>query len=113
MHRIPQVDTVDLNTKRPLFASRRMRRAVNYAVDRRALAARGGTYFAKADPADMYLPPGVPGFRETTPIRSVPTLPPPAAWPAAPTTLPCSTVSVRVVACAPRGSSRMTSPPSI
>jgi peptide/nickel transport system substrate-binding protein len=74
VHRKPQVDTVDLNTRRPLFASRRMRRAVNYAVDRRALAASGGTYFAAAEPADMYLPPGVPGFRETHPYPLVPDL---------------------------------------
>jgi YVTN family beta-propeller protein len=58
-----EVDQVDLNTSRPLFASARMRRAVNYAVDRRALAANGGTFYAHAPVAQMYLPPGVPGFR--------------------------------------------------
>jgi peptide/nickel transport system substrate-binding protein len=72
VHRQLEVDSVALNTKRPLFASRRMRRAVNYAVDRRALAASGGMYYAAAEPADMYLPPGVPGFRETHPYRLVP-----------------------------------------
>jgi ABC-type transport system substrate-binding protein len=74
VHRQLEVDKVELNTKRPLFASRRMRRAVNYAVDRRALAASGGTYYAAAEPADMYLPPGVPGFRETHPYPLVPDL---------------------------------------
>jgi YVTN family beta-propeller protein len=59
-----EVDVVELNTSRPLFASERMRRAVNYAVDRRALAANGGTIFAHASVAQMYLPPGVPGFRD-------------------------------------------------
>ena len=41
-----------------------MRRAVNYAVDRRALAADGGTFYAHATVAQVYLPPGVPGFRD-------------------------------------------------
>ena len=72
VHRQLEVDQVELNTSRPLFASARMRRAVNYAVDRRALAANGGTYYAAAEPADMYLPPGVPGFRETHPYPLVP-----------------------------------------
>jgi DNA-binding SARP family transcriptional activator/ABC-type transport system substrate-binding protein/streptogramin lyase len=62
--RMFQVDEVDLNTRRPLFASARMRRAVNYAVNRQALAANGGTYFAHASVAQMLLPPGVPGFRD-------------------------------------------------
>ena len=59
-----EVDMIRLNTSRPLFASARMRRAVNYAVDRRALAANGGTFYAHARVAQMYLPPGVPGFRD-------------------------------------------------
>ena len=57
------VDSVHLNTSRPLFASARMRRAVNYAVDRRALARYGGAFYANASVAQMYLPPGIPGFR--------------------------------------------------
>jgi peptide/nickel transport system substrate-binding protein len=59
-----EVDLVELNTSRPLFRSARMRRAVNYAVDRRALAANGGSFYAHATVAQMYLPPGVPGFRD-------------------------------------------------
>jgi YVTN family beta-propeller protein len=59
-----EVDMVRLNTSRPLFASARMRRAVNYAVDRRALAKDGGTWSVHANVAQMYLPPGVPGFRD-------------------------------------------------
>ncbi len=55
---------IRLNTSRPLFATARMRRAVNYAVNRRALAANGGTFYAHATVAQMYLPPGVPGFRD-------------------------------------------------
>jgi YVTN family beta-propeller protein len=64
VNRMLQVDTIHLNTSRPLFATARMRRAANYAVDRRALAAGGGTWFAQAQVAEMYLPPGVPGFRD-------------------------------------------------
>ena len=59
-----ELDDVDLNNSRPLFASARMRRAVNYALDRRALAARGGAFYASASVTQMYLPPGVPGFRD-------------------------------------------------
>ena len=59
-----EVDTIHLNTSRPLFATARMRRAVNYAVDRRALAANGGSFYAHATVAQMYIPPGVPGFRD-------------------------------------------------
>jgi ABC-type transport system substrate-binding protein len=58
-----EVDQIDMNTSQPLFASARMRRAANYAIDRRALAAAGGVYYADATVAEMYLPPGVPGFR--------------------------------------------------
>jgi peptide/nickel transport system substrate-binding protein len=50
-----------LNTSRPLFASAAMRRAVNFAVDRRALvSASDFSAFA----TDQYLPPGMAGFRD-------------------------------------------------
>jgi YVTN family beta-propeller protein len=54
-----------LNTSRPLFASPRLRRAVNYAIDRRALARQGslisGYGAFTTIPTDQYLPPGMPG----------------------------------------------------
>lgn len=56
-----QVDFLVLNARRRLFASARMRRAVNYAVDRRKLAPNDA--FALGRPADHYLPPTMPGFR--------------------------------------------------
>ena len=59
-----ETDIVELNTARPLFASARMRRAVNYAVDRRSLANDGGAFYAHAKVTQMYIPPGVPGFRD-------------------------------------------------
>ena len=52
-----------LNPRRPLFASARMRRAANLAVDRVALARNALAGFASV-PADQYLPPTMPGFRE-------------------------------------------------
>ena len=53
----PLVDYIVFNTRRPLFRSVLLRRAVNYALDRRALAA------AYDDaPADQIVPPAVPGF---------------------------------------------------
>jgi DNA-binding SARP family transcriptional activator/ABC-type transport system substrate-binding protein len=62
--RYSEVDMIRLNTSRPLFATARMRRAANYAVDRRALAANGGSFYAHATVAQMLLPPGEPGFRD-------------------------------------------------
>ncbi len=59
------VDHIALNTSRPLFSSARARQAVNYAIDRRALARQGGLEFKlRASPTDQYLPPGMPGFDE-------------------------------------------------
>jgi YVTN family beta-propeller protein len=59
------IDHLTFNTSRPLFASARLRRAVNYAIDRRALARQGGILKPlPTTPTDQYLPPGVPGFRD-------------------------------------------------
>ena len=52
-----------LNSRRALFATARMRRAVNFALDRRALAATAGPGFFGL-PTDQYLPTGLPGFRD-------------------------------------------------
>jgi len=63
----PQLSVYSLlfNTHRAPFDDRRLRQAVNYALDRRALAAvafPGST----AKPTDQFVPPGVPGFRDAT-----------------------------------------------
>jgi ABC-type transport system substrate-binding protein/predicted Ser/Thr protein kinase len=52
----PGVDMIAFNTRRPLFRDPRVRRAVSYALDRRALAG----VFAEA-PTDRYVPAAVPG----------------------------------------------------
>jgi len=57
LHPAPLLDYIVFNTNRPLFRDVRLRRAVNYAIDRRALAAAFGDA-----PADRIVPPAVPGF---------------------------------------------------
>ena len=56
-----RVSFLVLNARRRLFGDARLRKAVSYAVDRRALARND--VFALGEPADRYLPPGMPGFR--------------------------------------------------
>jgi YVTN family beta-propeller protein len=57
------LDYLAMNTSRGLFSSASMRRAVSYAIDRRALARAGATSGLGSTPTDQYLPPGMPGFR--------------------------------------------------
>jgi ABC-type transport system substrate-binding protein/tRNA A-37 threonylcarbamoyl transferase component Bud32 len=54
----PAVEVIVFNTRRPLFRDLDLRRAVNYALDRPALAAVWGD-----PPADRHIPPAVPGHR--------------------------------------------------
>jgi YVTN family beta-propeller protein len=58
------VDYIAFNTSRPPFSSARLRRAVNYALDRRALAREGLFTGLPAQPTDQYLPPTLPGYRD-------------------------------------------------
>lgn len=53
-----------LNTRRPLFAQAVVRRAVNYAIDRRALTdtAGAGDPLLGERPTAQYLEPGMPGY---------------------------------------------------
>jgi YVTN family beta-propeller protein len=56
-----------LNSQRPLFADVRLRRAVNYAIDRPALVAETQRFlsyglFSGGRPNDQYLPPSLPGY---------------------------------------------------
>lgn len=57
VYQAPLFDYLVFNTRRPLFRNPRLRRAVDYALDRRALAAR----FADAA-SDRVVPPAVPGY---------------------------------------------------
>jgi YVTN family beta-propeller protein len=60
-----QLDYFVLNTHRPLFSDAQLRQAVNYAIDRRELAALGDGYQQLPErPTDHYLPPGMAGFRD-------------------------------------------------
>jgi ABC-type transport system substrate-binding protein len=59
-----ELDFFYLNTHRSLFSDVRVRQVVNYAIDRRALAAIGRPFQALPEhPTDHYLPPGLPGYR--------------------------------------------------
>jgi peptide/nickel transport system substrate-binding protein len=61
----PGIEYLAFNTQRPLFASARMRQAVNYAIDRPALAGQalpGGP----GRPTDQYIPPAMRGFRDAS-----------------------------------------------
>jgi YVTN family beta-propeller protein len=60
-----QIDFLALNTHRAPFDDVRLREAVNYAVDRDALARFGDPRSQLPEqPTDDYLPPGVPGYRD-------------------------------------------------
>ncbi len=62
---------LNLNTSRPLFAQVRLRRAVNYAIDRRALSQ---LFPISGEPTDQYIPPALPGFRDVHIYPLVPDL---------------------------------------
>ncbi len=51
-----------LNTSRPTFQNEKLRQAVNYALDRRALLVQRGAFGGQA--TDQYLPPGIPGYEK-------------------------------------------------
>ena len=68
-----QLDYFILNTHRPLFRDVRIRQAVNYAINRRELARLGDVFVPlPAHPTDHYLPPGIPGYRDTTVYPTTP-----------------------------------------
>jgi peptide/nickel transport system substrate-binding protein len=51
-----------LSTSRPLFGNVKLRKAVNYAIDRRALLIQRGALAGR--PTDQYLPPGLPAYHD-------------------------------------------------
>jgi YVTN family beta-propeller protein len=59
------LDFLALNTHRPLFAEKRLRLAVSYAINREALAKLGDAFVPLPEqPTDHYLTPGVPGYSD-------------------------------------------------
>jgi peptide/nickel transport system substrate-binding protein len=68
-----QLDFFFLNTHRTLFSDVRVRQAVNYAINRRALS-RLGDYFepVPVHPTSHYLPPAMPGFRDANVYPTTP-----------------------------------------
>jgi peptide/nickel transport system substrate-binding protein len=69
------LDYIVLNTHRPLFRNARLREAVNYAINRRALARVGPIFGGPPDrPTDHYLPPGMPGATNTPTYPLTPNL---------------------------------------
>jgi YVTN family beta-propeller protein len=69
-----ETDQLIFNTSRPPFSSARLRRAVNYALDRRTLAREGLWNGLPGQPTDQYLPPTLPGFRDARIYPSRPDL---------------------------------------
>ena len=63
---VPAVNGLVFNPRRPLFARAAMRRAVNHAIDRRALAEDPLPPLPASRPTDQLIPPGWPGFRDAT-----------------------------------------------
>ncbi len=58
-------DFLLFNSDHGVFSSLRLRRAVNLAIDRHALARAGGIANGlEARPTDQYVPPGMPGFED-------------------------------------------------
>jgi YVTN family beta-propeller protein len=65
VHSMLSIETLFMNTSRPLFANANLRKAVNYAIDRRAIARANEAFGFLAQPADQFLQAGSPGFRDT------------------------------------------------
>ena len=71
-----QLDYFAFNTQRPLFADVRTRQAVNFAIDRAALNRLGDEWIPLPQhETDHYIPPGLPGYRDTHVYPVVPDLP--------------------------------------
>ncbi len=68
------LDFLVLNTNRPLFGDLRLRQAVNYAIDRRALARLGSPFAFGGRPFDQYLPSGLFGAGSVNAYPSTPDL---------------------------------------
>ncbi len=65
-----------LNTSRPLFKNANLRRAVNYALNRRLIAQAAGqnAWPGPSRPTDQYLPPAIPGYHAIHAYPNTPNL---------------------------------------
>jgi ABC-type oligopeptide transport system substrate-binding subunit len=61
VHPTNAINYLALNTSRPAFADVNVRKAVNYAIDRPAMARQAG--YLAGTTSDQILPPGIRGFR--------------------------------------------------
>jgi peptide/nickel transport system substrate-binding protein len=75
VHRRLDVEYLAMNTSRPLFADAKLRRAVNYALDRGAIARASEAGGYPAQTTDQYLSPGMRGFRDIHAYPLTPNLP--------------------------------------
>jgi peptide/nickel transport system substrate-binding protein len=80
VNRIQAIDAFALNTSRPLFSDSRLRRAVSYAIDRRALAREGSFFLGEGGPlssvpTDQYLPSVLRGYEDVSLYPLTPDLP--------------------------------------
>jgi YVTN family beta-propeller protein len=72
---VPALDFLVLNMHRQLFRDVSLRKAVNYAIDRRALVRIGSPFTQRGSkPTDQYLPPEMPGFRDVRIYPDTPNL---------------------------------------
>src|SRR5919197_581722 len=62
VHPLVETDYIALNTSRPAFSSPKLRRAVNYAIDRPAMLRVRGAFGGQR--TDQILPPTMGGFRD-------------------------------------------------
>src|SRR5919198_740497 len=62
VHQLVETDYVALNTSRPTFASTKLRKAANYAIDRPAMLRVRGAFAGKR--TDQVLPPNMRGFKD-------------------------------------------------
>ena len=68
----PTLSFFVLNTRRGIFRNARLRRAVNFAINRAALVREHGYGLGRA--TDQYLPPGMPGYKDVEIYPSRPNL---------------------------------------
>lgn len=69
---VPHTDWVYLNSHVAPFDDLRVRRAINYAVDRRALSSLYGATKTPREPSCQLLPPGFPAYRAYCPYQTGP-----------------------------------------